>query len=488
MPQILLVCLLLTSLCQGSEAPVRPNIILIVADDLGYGDLACFGGKTTKTPHLDRLAAQGMKLTDFHVSQAVCSASRASLLTGALANRISMQGALNHTSREGLNAMEVTMAEWLKPLGYRSAIYGKWHLGTRPCFWPLKCGFDEFWGIPYSNDNSRHHPSLAAEMPPLPLIEDDRVMHTDPDQSQFTAHITAKAVSFIRRHQTQPFFLYLPHIMPHVPIFASERFKGRNPAGRYADVIEELDWSVGMVIAALEQTQQLQRSIVFFLSDNGPFLSYGNHAGSAGSLREGKLTSYEGGVRVPFIAQWPGRIPAGSQSAAMTSSMDLLPTLAQWLGTPLPQAILDGKSIAAILEGQPGAKSPHESLPVYAGGELQAVRSGRFKLHLPHSYLTVGGPPGRDGKPARHDQLKPSSITQSGIEGIATRHGYQVAQQDLALYDLDEDPGEQRDISAQFPTEVARLKALAQTWREKLGDSLTKTQGHEVRPAGFDKP
>lgn len=488
MPNFLRFCLLwMASTCLGQPQD-RPNLVLIVADDLGYGDLGCFGGSKAKTPHLDRLAAGGMRLTAFHVSQAVCSASRASLLTGALANRLSMQGALNHTSREGLHPSEVTLAEWLKPLGYRSAVFGKWHLGTRPLFWPLNCGFDEFWGIPYSNDNSKHHPSLAAEMPPLPLIEQDKVIETDPDQSQFTTKITAKAVSFIRRNQGRPFLLYLPHIMPHVPIFASPRFKGRNPSGLYADVVEELDWSVGMVVAALEQTQQFANTLLIFLSDNGPFLSYGNHAGSAGALREGKLTSFEGGVRVPFIAHWPGRIPAATQSAAMTCSMDLLPTLAQWLNHPLPLAPMDGKTIAPILEGKAAAQSPHESLPIYAGSELQAIRSGRFKLHLPHSYLTVDGPAGSDGKPARHGQLKPAAITQSGIEGIATRHGYQVAEQALALYDLEADPSETQDVSAQHPEQVSRLQALAQQWREKLGDSLTQTKGSEVRPNGKDIP
>lgn len=471
-----------------APAPAKPNIIMIVADDLGYADLGCQGSQVHRTPNLDTLARGGTRMTSFYVSQAVCSASRAAFLTGCQANRVSMQGALNHTSREGIHPDEVLLPELLKAQGYVCGVLGKWHLGTTPMFSPLKHGFDEFWGIPYSNDNSKFHPSLAAEMPPLPLYEDEKVVESDPDQSQFTRRITEKAVSFIRRHEKKPFFLYVPHVMPHVPIFASARFKGQSPHGLYADVVEELDWSVGLILAAVQQAGVAENTVVMFFSDNGPFLSYGHHAGSAKPLREGKLTSYEGGVRVPFLIQWPGKIPAARVCDEPVTAMDLLPTLAGWLGAPLPDRRLDGRDIGPLLLGQVGATSPHESIVFYAGDELQAIRRGSWKLHFAHPYITVTGEPGRDGKPSQWESMKPAAITQSGIAGIATRHGYQVAQQAEALYDLTQDPAESVDVRAQHPEVVAKLKAYAEAWRLELGDSLTGVKGKAVRPAGRDAP
>jgi arylsulfatase len=397
-----------------------------------------------------------------------------------------MQGALNHTSREGIHPDEHLLPEMLKEQGYACGAFGKWHLGTTPLFSPLKNGFDEFWGIPYSNDNSKYHPSLAAEMPPLPLYEDGKVVETDPDQSQFTRRITEKAVSFIRRHEAKPFFLYVPHVMPHVPIFASERFKGRSPHGLYADVVEELDWSVGMILAAVKQAGIDDRTLVLFFSDNGPFLSYGNHAGSAAPLREGKLTSFEGGVRVPFIARWPGRVPAGRVCDEPLTEMDVKPTVASWLGAPPPVKKTDGRDVTDLWFGKEGAVSPHEALAFYAGNELQAVRAGPWKLHFAHPYITVTGEPGRDGKPSNWENMKPAAITQSGIAGIATRHGYQVAEQAEALYDLRADPGETKDVAAAHPEVVERLKRLAGPFRAQLGDSLQGVKGAEVRPAGND--
>ncbi|MES2594750.1 MAG: sulfatase [Verrucomicrobiota bacterium] len=466
----------------------RPNIILILADDLGYSDLACFGSTTIRTPNLDKLATQGTKFTSFYVTQAVCSASRAALMSSSYPNRVSMQGALNHTSKEGINPDELLLPEILKQQGYTCGALGKWHLGTTPMYSPIKHGFDEFWGIPYSNDNSKYHPSLAAEMPPLPLYEDETVIETDPDQSKFTRRITEKAVSFIRRHEEKPFFLYLPHIMPHVPIFASERFHGKSPNGLYADVVEELDWSVGMILAAVQQAGIAEKTIVMFFSDNGPFLSYGNHAGNAKPLREGKLTSYEGGVRVPFIVKWPGKVPAGKVCEEPITEMDILPTLSAWLGAPAPEKKTDGKNVLDLWFGKEGAKSPHGAIAFYAGNELQAVRSGDWKLHFAHPYITVTGEPGEDGKPSNWENMKPAAITQSGIEGIATRHGYQVAQQELALYNLKDDVAESKDVSAAHPEEVERLKKLAEPFRAQLGDALTGAKGTEVRPAGKDEP
>ncbi|MES2507178.1 MAG: sulfatase [Verrucomicrobiota bacterium] len=466
---------------------LRPNVILIVADDLGYSDLGCYGSKTIRTPNLDRLAAEGTRFTSFYVAQAVCSASRAALMTGCYPNRVGMQGALNHTSKEGINPDEFLLPELFKQRGYSTAIHGKWHLGTAAMFHPMKHGFDEFWGIPYSNDNSKFHPSLAAEMPPLPLYEDETVEQVDPDQSQFTRRITEKAVSFIRRNEKKPFFLYVPHVMPHVPIFASDRFKGQSPHGLYADVVEELDWSVGMILAAVQQAGVADNTLILFMSDNGPFLSYGNHAGNAAPLREGKLTSYEGGVRVPFIARWPGQVPAGKVNEELFTAMDLMPTFQAWRQDAEPAPLVktqDGKDVTDLLLGKEGAKSPHEAIAIYAGGELQAIRSGEWKLHFAHPYITPHETPGRDGKPSNWENMKPAAITQSGIEGIATRHGYKVVQQPLALYHLKEDIGELTDVSAAHPDVVERLKKLAEPFRQQLGDSLTKTVGSEVRPLG----
>ena len=463
-----------------------PNVVLILADDLGYADLGSFGAEKIRTPNLDRLAAEGRRFTSFYVSQAVCSASRASLMSGCYANRVGMQGALNHTSREGIHPDEWLMPEMLRKAGYATAAFGKWHLGTRPRFHPMENGFDEFAGIPYSNDNSKYHPSLAAEMPPLPFYDGKEIAETDPDQSQFTQRFTDRALRFIEANRSRPFFLYLPQVMPHVPIFASAAWKGKSAAGLYGDVVEELDDSVGRILTALKQHGIEQDTLVIFFSDNGPFLSYGNHAGSAKPLREGKLTSYEGGVRVPCVMRWPGRIPAGTVCAEPVVEFDLLPTLAALCGGELSKAKIDGQNIAPLLEGRDGATSPHEALFFYSGDELQAVRAGRWKLHFEHDYISTDGEVGRDGKPGRFGRLKPQSITQSGVSGIATRHGYVVKRQNKALYDLQADPGEETDVSAAHPEIVQQLEKHAQAMRGDLGDALTKTQATGARAVGKD--
>src|SRR5688572_3564314 len=264
--------LLLTPLAALHAAERLPNVILIVADDMGYADMSGQGARGFKTPHLDRMAAEGTRFTSFYVAQAVCTASRAALLTGCYPNRVGLQGALNHTSRDGLHPDEWLLPEMFKERGYATAGFGKWHLGTRAKFHPQRNGFDEWLGIPYSNDNSKFHPSLAGEMPPLPLHDGEKVVETDPDQSRFTQRFTARAISFIERNAARPFFVYLPHVMPHVPIFASEKFKGRSSAGLYGDVMEELDASVGEILAALRRLKLDEQTLVIFISDNGPFL------------------------------------------------------------------------------------------------------------------------------------------------------------------------------------------------------------------------
>ncbi|MCB1226396.1 MAG: sulfatase [Verrucomicrobiales bacterium] len=488
--RVLCLSLLVVSLMfswASAGATARPNVVIFLVDDLGYADVGCFGAKAYKTPHLDRMAEEGIRLTSFYVSQAVCSASRASLMTGCYANRVGMQGALNHTSRDGINPTEYLLPEFLHDEGYACGIYGKWHLGTTMMFHPLKHGFDDYLGIPYSNDNSRYHPVLGGEMPPLPLYEDDRIIELDPDQRQFTRRFTEHAVRFIEENRERPFLVYLPHVMPHVPIFANPDFLGTSGGGLWGDVVTELDWSMGQILATLKRCGVDDNTLVMFWSDNGPFLSYGEHAGHAEPFREGKLTSYEGGVRVPFIARWPGRIPAGSVSDAPVMEIDILPTLASLLGEELPQdRELDGKDITPVLLGEEGARSPHEALFFWAGEELQAVRSGHWKLHFDHSYITVAGEPGKNGKPSNWENMKPVSITQSGIHGIASRHGYKVAEQPLALYDLSQDPGETKNLASDHPDVVQRLTELAVPMRAALGDKITQTPAAAARPLGHD--
>lgn len=479
-------CLVVAFGAPSPAADRPPNIVLIVADDMGYSDLGCFGEAGAKrgyhTPCLDKLASEGTRFTNLYVSQAVCTASRASFLTGCYANRVGLQGALNHTSPNGLNPAEVTLPELCKERGYATACYGKWHLGLGS-LGALHHGFDEFFGIPYSNDNSPYHPTIR-DMPPLPLMEGDKVIATDPDQSQFTRQLTDRAIQFIKANSTKPFFLYLPHIMPHVPVFASAKYKGRTPYGVYGDVIEELDAGIGEVLDTLSQHGLEKNTLVIFFSDNGPFLSYGNHAGTAAPLREGKLTAYDGGVRTPCIMRWPGKIPAGRTCTELLSTMDLLPTVATILDAPLPKSKIDGSNILPVLLNEPGAKSPHEALFFYSGNELHSMRSGPWKLHFSHPYLTVAAQPGKDGKPSNWENLKPNAITQSGVEGIASRHGYRVEKIELSLFNLEEDPTETRNVAAENPDVVKHLSEMAEAMRSDLGDALTQRKATGARPAG----
>jgi arylsulfatase len=460
-----------------------PNVVLVFTDDMGYGDLACYGAKGVRTPNIDRMAQEGMRFTSFYVAQAVCTASRAALLTGCYSNRVSLFGALNHTSTTGIHDDELLLSELCKQRGYATALYGKWHLGHLPRFSPLRHGFDEHLSIPYPNDTSKYHP-VIKNLPPLPLIDNDKVVALEPDQSQFTRMFTERAVQFIEKNRDRPFFLYVPHVMPHVPIFASEKFRGQSKLGLYGDVIEELDWSVGEILGAVKKNGLDERTLVIFTNDNGPFLSYGSHAGSSGPLRGGKLTTFEGGVRMPCIVRWPGMVPAGKTCDEIVTAMDLLPTVAGRIGGTLSTKAIDGKDVWPLLSGQPGAKSPHEAFFYYAGEQLQAVRSGDWKLHFPHPYLEVAGEPGRDGKPANFANLKPESIKLSGLEGIASRHGYKIEQIGLALYNLREDLGETKNVADKHPEIVRRLETLAAKTRADLGDSLTKQKGSGVRPPG----
>ncbi len=471
----------------GSASPLRaaersPNVILILADDLGYGDLGCYGAKKIRTPRLDRMAAEGLRLSHFVVSQPVCTASRASLMSGCYANRVGMSGALNHTSRTGIHADELLLPEIFKNQGYATACFGKWHLGTLPQFFPTRNGFDTWAGLPYSNDNGPAHPTIPG-MPPLPWYEGDAVRELDPDQSDFTTRITRHAVDFIRQNRSRPFFLYLPHIMPHVPIAASKAFRGKSAQGLYGDAVEELDHAVGVILDTVHEAGLDKDTLVIFFSDNGPFLSYGEHAGSAGGLRGGKLTCFEGGVREPCIFRWPGHVAPGVASSELVASVDLLPTLAGLCGGGLPAKAIDGVDVWPLLSGKTQV-SPRRSFAYFNGNELHAVRSGKWKLHVPHDYMEVAAAPGSAGKPSNWGNMRPLEIESSGIAGIASRHGYRVERLPQSLFNLENDPGESHDVSAQHPEVLEELLSLAESFRAELGDSAQKREGRGTRPAG----
>ena len=442
----------------------KPNIVLFFADDLGYADLKCFGGQTMVTPNLDQMARQGRRMTSFYASQGVCSASRCSLMTGCYNVRVGILGALGPGAKVCLNPEEQTIAEVLKPRGYHTAIYGKWHLGDRGHGLPIHHGFDEYFGLPYSNDMWPYHPT-SKSFPPLPLIENDKAINTNvtaADQRNLTKWCTEHALAFMQKHKTEPFFVYMPFNMPHVPIYASEKFEGSTGKGIFHDVIAEIDWSVGQVRQFLREANLEQNTLVLFTSDNGPWLSYGNHAGSAGPLREGKGTAWEGGVREPTIACWPGQIPADSTCNQMAGTIDILPTVAFLAGAQLPQRKIDGLNVWSLLAGDAQQASPRDAYYYYWGRELHAVRSGPWKLHFPHEYRSLAGEPGKDGQPGPYKSAK------CGLE----------------LYNLESDMGEQHNVIDQHADVVEKLKQIAQRARTELGDALTKTEGKEVRPAG----
>lgn len=466
----------------SADKPRVPNIVIILADDLGYGDLGCYGATEVATPQIDRLAKRGIRFTQFCVAQPVCTASRAALMTGCYPNRLGMSGALNHTSKVGIHPDEKLLPELFHEAGYATAIFGKWHLGHQPPFLPTRRGFDEFQGLPYSNDNGPLHP-VIRDIPPLPFYRNETVRETDPDQTRFTRRFTEVAIDFIGRHRDKPFFVYLPHVMPHVPIFASAKFKGTSQRGLYGDVVQELDASIGELMSKLDEWKLSENTVVLFLSDNGPFLSYGSHAGQAGPFREGKLTTFEGGVRVPFIAVWDGQIPSGEVCEKLMTGLDVLPTLVKICALESPMKKIDGEDLSALLM-KPASASGREEFAYYSGTELHAVRRGKWKLHFPHEYLAVDGPPGNNGKPANFANMKPRAIEESGIRGIASRHGYRVESLPLSLFDLEADPGERTNLAAQFPDVVKMLSAHGEAYRSDLGDALQKRSGAGVRPVG----
>ena len=450
----------------------RPNIVIIFTDDQGYADVGCFGAKAFKTPNLDRMANEGMRFTNFYVSQAVCSASRASLLTGCYNNRVSIYGALMPWTKVGLNPQEETIADILRQQGYATGIFGKWHLGHHKEFLPLQQGFDEYLGLPYSNDmwpvdfdGTPATKGHKAKYPALPLIDGNEKVaeiHTLKDQNTLTSRYTQRAVKFIEKNKNRPFFLYVPHSMPHIPLGVSDKFRGKSQQGMYGDVMMEIDFSVGHILKALKKYGLGDDTLVVFTSDNGPWLNFGNHAGSTGPLREGKGTMWEGGARVPCIMRWPGHIPAGTVCDKIAATIDLLPTIAAITEAKLPKKKIDGVNIQALLEGRKDA-NPRDHYYYYYSDELRCIRQGKWKLHFPHEYRSYEGvEPGRDG----------------------FRSSYAKGTTELALYDLENDIGERNNVAEKYPQIVQRLKSLAEKIRQELGDSLTKHEGKEIRPAG----
>jgi len=446
--------------------PEKPNVIIIFTDDQGYQDVGCFGSPDIKTPHLNQMAREGIKLTDFYAAQAVCSASRAGLLTGCYPNRLGVHGAFMPNSSKGLNLEETTLAEMLKEINYSTGIFGKWHLGDHPYFMPNKQGFDEFFGIPYSNDMWPFHPQQGPifDFDPLPLYENETVIDTLTDQSSLTTQITERSVDFIKKNKDNPFFLYIAHPQPHVPLFVSDKFKGKSERGLYGDVIMEIDWSVGQVLAALKEHALDDDTIVIFTSDNGPWLSYGDHAGSAYPLREGKGTAWEGGQKEPCIIRYPGKIEAGKVIDVPMMAIDILPTIAELTGASLPEREIDGKSVWDIWTGQ-SDQSPHEAYYFYYHvNELHGIRYGKWKMYYPHTYRTLNGRKGgENGLPVDYDH---NTITE------------------IELYDLSTDIGETTNVAADNPDIVAKIQALGDNMRTELGDSLTDTIGDGSRAIG----
>lgn len=443
-----------------------PNVIIIFTDDQGYNDVGVFGGKGFQTPHLDQMAKEGVILTDFHAAQPVCSASRAALLTGCYPNRIGIHNAFMPDAKIGLNQNETTIAEMLKGNGYSTAIFGKWHLGDHPDFQPRKHGFDEYFGIHYSNDMWPNHPWQGSifDFDPLRLYENETVLDTLEDQSQLTTQITKRAVDFINRQKDNPFFLYVPHPQPHVPLFVSEKFAGKSEIGLYGDVMMELDWSVGEILKAVNENGLDENTLVIFTSDNGPWLSYGDHAGSAAPFREGKGTSWEGGHREPFIARYPGKIPAGTKVSSTMMNIDLLPTIAHLTNSKLPNAVIDGKNAADLLTGESTENSQEVYFHYYHVNHLQAARYGDWKMYFPHKYRSLGGRMG-------------------GTDGLPVEYDYPELLE-IELYNLANDPSETKNVTYQNEEVVLKISSLADSIRIELGDELRGIKGSNNREPG----
>jgi len=447
-------CLLLSA--AALAAADKPNFVVIFADDLGYGDIGVFGSQLHRTPRLDRMAAEGRRYTDFYVSANVCSPSRASLLTGSYPRRVGLHEnesrgwVLFPGNRTGLSADEITLPELLKTAGYKTAIIGKWHLGDQPEFLPTRHGFDSYFGIPYSNDMGHDSRPEPYRYPPLPLLRDEAVIEEEPDQRLITQRYTDEALVYLEENKDDPFFLYLPHTMPHWPQYASEEFAGKSKNDAWGDAVEEIDYSVGRILDRLRELDLEEKTLVLFFSDNGGALRFG---ASNGPLRAGKGTTWEGGHRSALIARWPGRVPAGTVNRELLTSMDLYPTFAAWAGVEPPSdRVLDGKDIRAFFTEDDPGPTPHLAYFYFFTRHLNAVRSGRWKLFLQ-----------RTGRSNR-------------------RYVNQPAEE---LYDLHADVGETKNVYREHPEVVLRLRRLARHAQWDLGDGGVR--GARVRAPGFVK-
>ena len=456
---ITLTLLLLTAALPSAGAS-GPNIIVIFCDDLGYGDLGCFGSTKNRSPHVDQLSRDGMMFTDFYSSSPVCTPSRASLMTGCYPRRVGMHEdftghwVLIPRSRRGLNPKELTVAEVLKSKGYVTACVGKWHLGDQPQHLPTEHGFDYYFGIPYSNDMQ----SARRGDPPLPLVKQAAVIEAPADQTTLTRRYTEQAISFIENNQATPFFVYLPHTFPHLPLFASPDFHGKSANGRYGDAIEEIDWSTGQILDCLDRLKLTENTLVIFTSDNG---SNGRNGGSNQPLSGAKGSTMEGGMRVPMIARWPGRITAGSTCRELATTMDLLPTFCSLTGAPLPPKKLDGFDISGMLFGQVGVQSQYEALYYYRRRQLQAIRFGDWKYHLPLK--------------ATHPNWTTANQTGPGRPG--------------KLVNLTSDLQEKTDVTAANPDVIQRIGELIQNAERTLGnDDKPGSEQRDARTLKSSKP
>ena len=434
-----------------------PNIVFILADDLGYGDLSSYGSQTIETINIDKLADDGVKLTSYYAAQPVCSASRAAILTGAYPNRIGIYNAFGPTSDSGISHNEYTLAEMLKDNGYKTGIFGKWHLGSKKEFFPTNHGFDEFYGILYSNDMWRWHPEYPEGYPQdLLLYRNENALKEIIDQSNLTKDITTESINFIEKNKGNPFFLYIAHPQPHVPLFVSEDFEDLTGNGLYADVITEIDYSVGRVLDKIEEIGLTENTIVVFTSDNGPWLSYGNHSGSSGIYREGKGTTWEGGVRVPSIIKFPnGLKPSEIDEPIM--AIDWMPTFANITRSKLSQNKIDGKDIWPLLSGEVN-QSPHEKLYFYYRvNELHSIRMNDWKIQFSRTYRSLNGKKGgKDGIPVKYEM---NNIDKN------------------ELYNLKDDPQERIDVYDKFPEIAKKMEELAEKARVELGDNLKGRKG-----------
>lgn len=445
------------------------NFVIINFDDVGYGDFSYNGAYGYTTPNIDRLAAEGMRFTHFLAAQPISGASRAGLLTGCYPNRIGFAGAPGPNSPYGIHPNEMTLGELVKQQGYATAIFGKWHLGDAKKFLPLQNGFDEYYGLPFSNDMWPYHPQQGKgfNFPDLPTIDGNEIVGYNTDQTKFTTDYTTRSVNFIKKNKDRPFLLYLAHSMAHVPLAVSDKFKGKSEQGLYGDVMMELDWSVGEVVKTLRDLGLEENTLVIVTSDNGPWTNYGNHAGSAAGLREAKAVTFDGGNRIPCLMYWKGTVAPGTTTNKLASNIDIFPTVAELSGAPLPKHKIDGVSVVPLLKQEKDA-NPRASFVYYFNkNDLEAVTDGMFKLVFPHKYRTYTQfPPGNDGQPG-----KLATLTLEAPE----------------LYDLRRDPGERYNVISEYPQAVEKLRKIADQMRKELGDNLTQTKGTANREHGLTK-